>query len=181
MVVGKNITLRPLQLQDAEFTLQLRRDMEANKALMGYPFPVNMENEIQWLTGLYPQSPRKTVYLAVEENNSRQFAGYLSVKNIDLISGTAEFGIILSAEFRGKGYGSQAMRLFFKYLYQEINLRKISLQVLEDNAPAVAAYEKQGFVREGLLSQHVRQDGRYKNVVLMSLFLERLDFKHLEE
>jgi RimJ/RimL family protein N-acetyltransferase len=175
MIVGERVTLRPLQPEDVEQTLLLRYDMEANKALMGFPHPVNIENEKQWLTGLYPNGERKAVFLALIENSTHDFAGYMSVKNINYISGTADFGIILGKNFRGKGYASEGMKLFFNYLYRELHLRKLTLYVLEDNTPAVKAYERIGFVREGLLKEHTWQSGLYKNVVIMSIFEEKLE------
>ncbi|MCU0284976.1 MAG: GNAT family N-acetyltransferase [Acidobacteria bacterium] len=174
MLAGKNITLRPLKFEDAPQTLELRYDIKANKAIMGYPFPVNLENEKNWIGGLYPQGERKTIFLAIEENETKKFAGYLSVKNINCINGTADFGIILIEESRGKGHAKEAMKLFFNYLYREIHLRKLTLYVLEGNAPAIDAYQKVGFSQEGLLKEHAWQDGQYKNIIVMSIFLKNL-------
>lgn len=175
MLVGKHITLRPLKLEDATQTLELRYDIESNKAMMGYPFPVNLENEKNWISSLYPQGERNSIFLAIEENAHKKFAGYLSAKSINYIDGTADFGIILLKEFRGKGYSKEAMNLFFNYLYREIHLRKLTLYVLEGNTPAIEAYKKIGFIREGLLKEHTWQDGQYKNIVVMSIFLKNLE------
>jgi RimJ/RimL family protein N-acetyltransferase len=175
MLTGKHITLRPLKLEDAPQTLEIRYDIEANKAMMGYPFPVTLENEKNWISGFYPQGERKSIFLAIEVNETKKFAGYLSAKNINYINGTADFGIILLKEFRGKGYSKEAMKLFFNYLYREIHLRKLTLYVLEDNNPAIEVYKKVGFSREGLLKEHTWQDGQYKNIVLMSIFLKNLE------
>jgi len=171
MLKSKNITLRPLALEDAPYTLALRYDMEANKAMMGYPYPVNLENEKTWIANLYPQGERKSIFLAVEESKTKTFAGYLSVKNIDNISGTADFGIIFAKEFRGKGYAKETLDIFFDYLSREIHLRKLTLFVLEENETAVEVYKKNGFEQEGLLKAHVWQDGQYKSVIVMSTFL----------
>ena len=175
MLKGKDISLRPLQPEDAAQTLLLRQDTESNKAMMGYPFPVNLESERTWIGNLYPQGERKSIFLAVEENQSGHFIGYLSARSINYINSTAEFGIILRGNSRGKGYCKQAMSLFFDFLFQDINLRKINLYVLEDNTPAIAAYRGLGFLEEGLLKKQVWQDGKYKNLLIMSLFLP--DFK----
>jgi len=171
MLTGKLITLRPLKHEDALQTLELRYDIEANQAMMGYPFPVNLENERNWISSLYPQGERKSIFLAIEENENKKFAGYLSAKNINYINGTADFGIILSKESRGKGYAKEAMKLFFNYLHREIHLRKLTLYVLEGNTSAIEVYKKVGFTREGLLKEHAWQDGHYKNVLIMSIFL----------
>jgi len=174
MLNGKNVTLRSITLEDVPDTLKLRQDMKSNKALMGYPFPVNLNNEKIWIDNLYPQGERKTIYLAIEEKKTKKFAGYVSVKNINYINTTAEFGIILLEEFRGKTYANEAMKLFFEYLYNEIHLRKITLYVLEGNEKAIKLYKKIGFNQEGILKEHVWQDGKFKDLMVMSLFLETI-------
>ena len=64
------------------------------------------------------------------------------------------------------------MKLFFSYLFEEINLRKIKLEVLKENDKAIKIYENLGFKEEGTLKEHIYQDGKYKDLILMSLFSE---------
>lgn len=177
MIIGKKVTLRPLKIEDAPYTLELRYDWEANKLMMGYQFPVNLENEKEWINQLYPKGERNRIYLAIEENKIKKFVGYMSLKNINYINGTGDFGIILLKRFRNKGYAKEGIILFYRYLYEEIYLRKITLYVLEENEIAINAYKKIGYKQEGLLKEHVFQNGKYKNVVVMSLFLKDLKFE----
>ena len=172
MLIGKKVTLRPLKIEDVKYTLELRYDVEANKALIAYPFPVNIENEKQWIENLYPTGERENIYFAIEQNSSKDFVGYLSLRNINYINRNGDFGIILLKRFRGKGYSGEAMKLFFSYIFDQINLRKIQLEVLKENDKAIKIYESLGFNEEGILKEHIYQDGKYKDLVLMSLFLE---------
>lgn len=176
MLKGKKITLRPLKIEDAKHTLELRYDVEANKALIAYPFPVNIENEIEWIENLYPKGVREYIYFAIEENSSKNFVGYLSLQKINYINRNGNFGVIILKKFRGKDYSVEAMKIFFNYIFDQINLRKIKLEVLKENAKAIKIYKDMGFNEEGLLKEHIYQDGKYKDLLLMSLFPE--DFKN---
>ena len=175
MLIGKKVTLRPLKIEDAKNTLELRYDVEANKALIAYPFPVNIENEREWIENLYPRGVRENIYFAIEENSSKNFVGYLSLQKINYINRNGNFGVIILKKFRGKGYSAEAMKLFFSYIFDQINLRKIKLDVLKENDKAIKIYKDMGFNEEGILKEHIYQDGNYKDLLVMSLFSE--DFR----
>jgi RimJ/RimL family protein N-acetyltransferase len=49
------------------------------------------------------------------------------------------------------------------------NLNRIFLYVYETNPRAIRAYEKVGFVKEGLLRDAIYRNGCYINVLLMSV------------
>ncbi len=63
------------------------------------------------------------------------------------------------------------LRLMIDYLRDWQNVRKISLEVLDDNAPAIAIYRRAGFVEEGRLKDQYFLDGKLRSVILMSLFV----------
>jgi len=84
--------------------------------------------------------------------------------------------VIILKKFRGKGYSVEAMKIFFNYIFDQINLRKVKLEVLKENAKAIKIYQDMGFNEEGLLKEHIYQDRKYKDLLVMSLFSE--DFKN---
>lgn len=53
----------------------------------------------------------------------------------------------------GKGFGSEAVALAVDYGFEELGLAEIALEVLVDNARAIGAYEKVGFVAGRQFSQ----------------------------
>lgn len=174
MIEGEKISLRPFDIEDSEFTWQLRNDMEGNKAYGGYPFPVNIDSEKTWIANMYLQGVRKNIYLAIEENGSQKFAGYVGARNIDYVNNNAEVGLILLKEFRGKGYFKPAQILFYNYLFREINLHKVYSWVIKGNNIALENDKKIGFVEEGDIKEHIFQDGIYKDLIFISLY--RKDF-----
>jgi [ribosomal protein S5]-alanine N-acetyltransferase len=71
----------------------------------------------------------------------------------------ARFSIgIFDRRFRSHGYGSEAIRLLLGHTFEQMKLHRVELRVLEFNTRAIRAYEKCGFVREGLES--TRQTAR---------------------
>lgn len=62
-------------------------------------------------------------------------------------------------EYRGKGYGQEALRLVLGYGFRELNLHRIGLNVFAYNEAAIKAYERVGFVREGTRRSSILRDG----------------------
>ncbi|MGW7576851.1 GNAT family N-acetyltransferase [Streptomyces sp. NPDC054765] len=66
---------------------------------------------------------------------------------------TAEYIIMLAAEARGRGLGTQATRLTLDYAFHITNLRMVWLKVLAPNKAGIRAYEKAGFRAAGTLRE----------------------------
>jgi RimJ/RimL family protein N-acetyltransferase len=79
-------------------------------------------------------------------------------------------GMGLLPRFRGRGLGT---RLITRTLHaaRAFGLTRVELTVRQDNANAIALYEKVGFVTEGLQRNGVLVDGEYENVVEMAILL----------
>jgi RimJ/RimL family protein N-acetyltransferase len=77
-------------------------------------------------------------------------------------------GMGLLPGFRGQGLGT---RLILRTLHaaRAYGLTRVELSVREDNANAIALYEKVGFVREGRQRNGALVDGEYQNIIEMAI------------
>jgi RimJ/RimL family protein N-acetyltransferase len=73
------------------------------------------------------------------------------------------------AEYRGKGYGSDALQLILRYAFDELNLERVGLDVIANNAAAIRAYERAGFRREGAMRHAVMRDGEWHDRLIMGI------------
>ena len=80
--------------------------------------------------------------------------------------GTLGIGVIDG--YRGRGLGAQLLDVTLARA-RRIGLTRVELGVRERNAPAIALYEKFGFVREGVRRNAVRVGAEYENVIAMAL------------
>jgi RimJ/RimL family protein N-acetyltransferase len=55
--------------------------------------------------------------------------------------------LIIRRAFQGRGYGSEAAILLEAHLFSSAQIRQIGLAVLIQNTPAMAFWEKRGYVR----------------------------------
>lgn len=85
-------------------------------------------------------------YAIVNEND--EYLGTVSLKKINFFPRTAEFSIVLREMAMGSGYGKKAIEDILKIAFDELNLNKVYLNVLNKNIRAIKLYEKMGFALE---------------------------------
>ena len=80
-------------------------------------------------------------------------------------------GVGVVSAFRGKGLGLRLIRAALQAAWAA-DITRVELAVYADNAPAIALYEKVGFIREGIVRNAVRIDGRYRDAIAMALLVD---------
>ena len=97
--------------------------------------------------------------------------GYVSIKGIDKVKGRAEIGIaIMDTKYRGKGYGTEALRQAVNYAFNELSLTLLGLTVFPSNQRAIKAYGKTGFSKTEILrNSWLLPSGEYADMLLMEL------------
>ena len=95
--------------------------------------------------------------------------GALNLNSINERNGTFSIGIQIGVEYRGKGYGTAAMRILLKYAFLERRLNKFNSACVEGNAESIAMHKKLGCTQEGVRKQMYYSDGRYFDDILFGL------------
>jgi len=91
-----------------------------------------------WVNG------RARISFAIEDEKGRMM-GQISLREIDRRKGVARLGISLAQDAVGKGYGTEALRVFLEYYFGEMGFRRMVLDVAQYNKRAIRCYEKLGF------------------------------------
>lgn len=82
------------------------------------------------------------------------------------------YTIAIGPQSVGQGYGLDATRVLLRYGFDELGLHKIELQVWAFNTRAIRAYEKAGFVTEGIRRAVAFHAGAFHDEVLMGILEE---------
>ena len=77
-------------------------------------------------------------------------------------------GMGLLPHFRGRGLGRRLAEATIAAACER-GVERVELEVFASNADAIRLYEGLGFVREGVKQKGRKLDGRYDDIVLMSL------------
>lgn len=176
---GKLCRIRPLKADDIQRTIHWRNDPAVRDLSLGYRFPVTQKMEERWLETAMDDQSRTRVNFAIEENTTGDLVGLIHLNEIDWIARRSYFGIVIGEkQYQGRGIGKESMILLFRFAFNYLNLRKICLEVASFNTAGIGLYQKFGFAHEGLLMEHFFLDGKYHDLVLMSIFVDRFRELH---
>lgn len=98
-------------------------------------------------------------------------AGAVDIFDYDPMNRRAGVGIIIDSALRGRGIGSQALRLLADYSRGHLGLHMLWAQVLVDNEPSLRLFDSCGFTRSAILPQWVLRFDKYTDAVLFTLVL----------
>lgn len=108
---------------------------------------------------------------AIETKTDQILIGQCGFIKVNWKNRTGEIAILIGhKDYRGKGFGPDAVQTLCRFGFQEMNLRKIKASVFDFNRQALRCYEKCGFQAEGRLQKEIYREGAYHDVVQMCLF-----------
>jgi RimJ/RimL family protein N-acetyltransferase len=88
---------------------------------------------------------------SVVELATDTLAGEASLWNIDSHNRSAHIGMALRPAFRGKGFGTDIVRVMCYYGFTVLGLHRLQVDTLSDNHAMIRAAERNGFTREGAI------------------------------
>lgn len=106
------------------------------------------------------------------DDETGRLIGHATMWGAALPARIATFAIILGPDAVGRGYGTDATRAMLRYAFDEIGVHKVELRAWAFNGRAIRAYEKAGFVREGVRRAVAFHGGRFHDEVLMGVLAE---------
>jgi len=170
VIFGERVRLRAAEREDLKKFHQWVNDPEVTRNLALY-LPMSMVDEENWFNSMTQRDPNeKSLVIEIRDGDGWKMIGNSGVFGIDWVNSSGELGIMIGDKSEwNKGYGTEVMTLLQRHGFKTLNLNRICLKVYADNARAIRAYEKAGFVQEGRMRSAVYKNGRYDDVILMSV------------
>lgn len=160
MTSDYKVRLRPLEREDLRFVHQLDNNASVMRYWFEEPYEAFVELSDLYDKHIHDQSERRFVVECDGEN-----AGLVELVEINHVHRRAEFQIIISPEYQGKGLASRAAKLAMDYGFTVLNLYKLYLIVDKENEKAIHIYRKLGFRVEGELIHEFFINGEYRNTI----------------
>lgn len=163
MIAGRRVSLRPVEDGDFEairdwqndpdvwwwqdyessFSLADIAESEERARKEGHPFIIEVEGRPIGRIGL---------------NNFRRRDRICSL-----------YVFIGESDFRGKGYGVDAMTTLLAYAFDRLDLHQVEVWCLASDERDIRVFEKVGFEREATLRDRSWKDGQWHDRVVMSV------------
>lgn len=166
-IEGEKIFLREVRQTDVnENYYKWMNDIEITRYTESRFYPYSMEQLQTYVSSL--DGKRDSVFLAVIAKESSQHVGNIKLGNIDWIHRRADIGVIIGEKaVWGKGYASEAIALLSDYAFKRLNLHKVWAGCYSNNTGSIKAFQKAGFVEEGIQRKHYYYNGGYIDLVLL--------------
>ena len=96
-----------------------------------------------------------------------QLAGEALLWGVDLHNRLGHVGLSLRPSFRGRGLGTDTVRLLCRYGFAIRGLQRLQAETLADNAAMIRAATQAGFSREGVLRRSAWVNGDFADEVIL--------------
>ncbi|WP_217595808.1 GNAT family N-acetyltransferase [Cohnella sp. GbtcB17] len=164
---SERIYLRKLEELDAPIMLANTMDEEI-RYMTGTKSNFTLE-QIQTHINNINNDPSRYDFAICLKDDDRMI-GELSISDIDEENKKAGFRITMnSIQLTGKGYGTEAIKIVLRFVFEELKLNRLELEVFSHNLRGIRAYEKAGFVKEGVLRESLYYDGTYSDEIIMAM------------
>ncbi len=190
MIIGEHIRFRGVERGDIPKFVEWLNDPEVRQGVLVHN-PISQADEENWFDRMIKRPPDEHVFgievrlpgeradLPAEKRGETsedgsaekwRLIGTCAFDSIDWRLHAAEFGIMIGDKASwNRGYGTEAVRLLVQHGFNTLNLNRIFLHVFENNPRAIRAYEKAGFTQEVRERQAEFKDGKYIDVLVMSI------------
>lgn len=161
MYQNGRVRLRDLRIDDANSVVQWFDDATLRRQIHGgAPAPIGLETEQEWIR--QHMGPMEDQQHYAIETMEGEFIGVCSYSDVCWRNRNCKVGWFLgAADMRGRGYGTDMIRLLLNICFEELGMHKVSLDVFSYNEGAIRLYERLGFVREATKREHVFTQGKY--------------------
>jgi len=170
----KNLEIyNTFQSDRLEIDLMARKDLEEVRKLHNHPEvlkyltdirPVSEQEQEQWFTKI--SNSRANYRFIARLKESLDLVGVFRLDKLDHVNQSAQIGLDVHPTFQNMGFGTEIYGIFFKLLFNDWNLHKLSLETLSSNVRARRLYVRLGMSIEGTLRQAVYRNGMYEDLVI---------------
>lgn len=151
------LLLRPVRANDAEALVRIRSLPmplhEANDAVIRMVQELDKPFAFHWVI-----------------TKAGEVIGRLKAWDVNPYNGHLQLGYDMSADHRGHGYMTEAVRGVVRFMMTEAEANRVFCSVRAGNIASRRVCEKAGMALEGVMRQHyARQDGGYDDVCIYGI------------
>lgn len=169
-IEGDNIYLRKLRKSDVDSNYcNWMNDPEVNQYLESRFEKWSIKKLEDYVTKI--QDNPDYVFLSIILKDENRHIGNIKIGPINQIHKFADVGLIIGERsFWGRGLATEALKLIVDYAFNTLNLHKLTAGAYADNIGSIRAFEKAGFLIEGIKKKHYLYNGDYIDGVLLGVF-----------
>ena len=167
MFKGKNMNLRSLEIEDLE-TLKKWRNEPSNRIHTREYRLLNMINQEEWFEMIHKDNPPKVLMFGVTDKHEK-LIGVCGLTYIDWKNRHCEISIILYLKnWQKTKFAKETISLLEKYGFEELNMRRLWVEIFDTIPQNIKLFESLNFVREGVLRDKLWRNRKWHNSYIYS-------------
>lgn len=157
-----------INLSDQEKeTVLLWRNNDAVRKWMCTDHSITPQEHSSFIEGL--RKDNKSFYWIVQDLHDNHLWGVINLTRVDMRNCNAYLGVYANPCVQRQGAGKVLMRCLRYLAFDVFALHTLKLEVLAGNERAMRFYQKEGFIQEGRLSEFVRKNDQWNDVIIMGI------------
>jgi [ribosomal protein S5]-alanine N-acetyltransferase len=168
-LVGRRVMLRPARLEDADAIAQGFADDPTMGAMLG----MEPEQETaEWLRNSFTEAAGEegekpsAYWFVIADPESGEAIGEIGLVDISWPNRRAGVSILVLPGSRRAGIGREAIEVLVSWAQGVLDLHRVEIHTLPENAPMQRLAEAAGFTREGVLRDYSYERGRLADNVV---------------
>jgi RimJ/RimL family protein N-acetyltransferase len=167
-LIGKSVYLRSVEMSDASIIQRWHNDPELRKCARCGGLPVTIMGEKKDIK--IARDSDDEAYLMIVKKLGDQPIGFIRVNWLTNPSRNVWLRIIIGDKKSwGKHYAGNALQLVLEWLFNELNIHRISLETYATNKRALKFFKKVGFRQEGIAREAHFSDGDFYDIICFGL------------
>ena len=161
MIKYNRVVIRPIEREELTLIQRWYNDDEvmhwASGSRPNMMASLDYLNEV-WYDEIYSDTTTK---MMIEADGGISI-GVIGYRNLNVQERRCRLSVFIGEkEFWGKGYGTDAINAYLRFLFNRWNLNRIEVDTWDGNDRAIKSYKKCGFKVEGVLRKARYVDGQY--------------------
>ncbi len=110
----------------------------------------------------------RVYFMAIMESESGKHIGNIKLGPVHPLHKVASIGIIIGEkQCWGRGYATESIELMLDYAFASLELHKVTAGCYEANSAALRAFQKAGFVVEGVQKEQHSFEGKRTGKIML--------------
>ena len=158
-----NIRIRPITYDDTDLIVKWR-NLDAVRNNFFYREEFTAATHLNWMDSKVKSG--EVVQYIIEADGRPVGSTYL--RDIDREKLSAEYGVFIGEDVRGRGIGTEALKLTLAKAQSELGLKHIIARAIEGNEASINCFLHAGFIIDDTIPDVECSDGVRVNMVMMS-------------
>lgn len=169
---GTLVRLRGIEPEDADTFHAWNADSEMARQVDYVWPPSSLAATRAWAQRMATQEPKDDALWCAIETVTGELVGSLNTHSANRHAGTFSYGIALGAEYRGRGFATEALPMVLRYYFEELRYQKVTAVIYSFNAVSIGLHEKLGFQLEGRVRRMIYTGGQYHDKLFYGMTRE---------